>query len=86
MTAITLPPIWALRCLDIDGRLICTRAEGHEGRHAATLVGGKVVRVWGEDVHAETRAQARRTALVKQLHADGTLARLAPRKVIGGAS
>ena len=56
---IILPRIYATRCLDIDGGLICTRADGHEGRHAATLVGGKVARVWGEDVHVWRRIRSR---------------------------
>ena len=38
----------------------CFRAPGHHGRHAAVDCNGTVMRVWGDDVHADARAKGRR--------------------------
>ncbi|HJX87811.1 MAG TPA: hypothetical protein VJ277_09660 [Gemmatimonadales bacterium] len=71
-----------LYCFDMVGSHFCWRPQGHEGRHADIGALGDVRAVWGEDVHAETRAEARRNARIRQLHADGTIAARAPRKTI----
>lgn len=58
-------PTWPCKAQQYAGGPRCWRPEGHGGRHAFIGSGGEVLAVWGEDVHAETRARGRAALTAK---------------------